>query len=713
MMDNLIVMKKILFILSFSFFSLFSYSTSKGVTVPSKVMFGDLKLVIKADAKKIIAQNIERLTHNESYFKSVVKRADLYFPIIEKKLKEVGVPDDIKFLCIQESELIAKAVSSSNAVGYWQFKKATAQEVGLTVNSIVDERKNIASASLGAAKYIKKNNSKLNNWAYALLSYYTGLGGVQKYVKKKDLGASSMDITGTSHWYLLKFISHKLAFENEVGLEEQAIILTEYNKSEGLTISDIAKKYEVHKSDMLLYNVWIDYDKKIPTNIPVIIPTDNNSVKDVVVEGSKRPKLIDIILGSEKVDFDNLPSLFTINGVKAVVAKSGESFADIAEKVGKDELDILKYNELAGGVKAREGIHYFIEKKKKKAIVNFHTVEKGETIASIAQQYGVRSSNILHYNRMNYAAELKEYRVLWMRKKRPKSDPIVYDKPKEEVKEFIPIKELNSPKEISFPAYTEREVPEMVKEEEELVTDTLMITPEVEEVFDIDSDFEKEIKELDVEGVKVAEDEKQFLENKIESDTLSETERIAEVEKAVDDALFEIENFVSTEVVDEVEIESDVPEVSENTINIEAELPDENEEVKELLEEPIEDGVEKKHEEPKDNFKIHKVVKGETLYSLSKKYKYSVSELKELNQLTSNSLSIGQELKIPMVEKAIDKETIKEEISPVKPTTHTVVKGDTFYSISKKYKLSIKELQDLNDKADYTLSIGEVLKLVK
>jgi membrane-bound lytic murein transglycosylase D len=83
-------------------------------------------------------------------------KARLYFPIIERIFAEERVPDAIKYLAIQESSLIPDAVSSANAVGYWQFKDFTAREVGLRVDRQVDERKNIVSASqFGSAPWIE------------------------------------------------------------------------------------------------------------------------------------------------------------------------------------------------------------------------------------------------------------------------------------------------------------------------------------------------------------------------------------------------------------------------------------------------------------------------------------------------------------------------------------------------------------------------------
>ena len=64
----------------------------------------------------------------------ILDRVSLYFPIIERVLNEEKIPDDFKYLSIQESALISTAKSSSNAFGFWQFKEETAKTHGLIIN---------------------------------------------------------------------------------------------------------------------------------------------------------------------------------------------------------------------------------------------------------------------------------------------------------------------------------------------------------------------------------------------------------------------------------------------------------------------------------------------------------------------------------------------------------------------------------------------------
>lgn len=98
------------------------------------------------------------------------------------------------------------------------------------------------------------------------------------------------------------------------------------------------------------------------------------------------------------------------------------------------------------------------------------------------------------------------------------------------------------------------------------------------------------------------------------------------------------------------------------------------------------------------------VKSGDTLYSIANKYGITVNEIKNLNGLSSNLLSIGQVIKIPTTNTSIsENNTI--------PETYTVKSGDTLYSIANKYNTTVSKLKTLNNLTSNTLSIGQVLKL--
>lgn len=96
------------------------------------------------------------------------------------------------------------------------------------------------------------------------------------------------------------------------------------------------------------------------------------------------------------------------------------------------------------------------------------------------------------------------------------------------------------------------------------------------------------------------------------------------------------------------------------------------------------------------------VKSGDSLYKIAQKYNTTVDELKRINNLTSNTLSIGQVLKLPS-DKVSDVEKEENTIS------YTVQKGDSLYSIARKYSTTIDKIKDLNNLTTNLLSIGQVL----
>ena len=94
------------------------------------------------------------------------------------------------------------------------------------------------------------------------------------------------------------------------------------------------------------------------------------------------------------------------------------------------------------------------------------------------------------------------------------------------------------------------------------------------------------------------------------------------------------------------------------------------------------------------------VKKGDSLYSISKKYGISVDDLKKYNNLKTNTININQILKIPSAESTSQNKN-----------TYTVAKGDSLWSISQKYNTTVNELKSLNGLTSNILSIGQVLKV--
>jgi len=363
--------------------------------VPHKIHFAGMVLTIRDDAKREIQKDVDALTKHRRYFDMNVERARTYFPIIEKVFKEEQLPEDFKYLALQESSLTPDAVSVSNAVGFWQFKDYTAQEMGLRVDSQIDERMNIVSASHGAARYIKQNNWRFNNWVLALQAYQMGAGGVERALGEKYNGDRNMEITSETYWYVKKYLAHKIAFEDACQGSPKMKLSLYQTKSEK-KLSDVANEVSVDEDVLREYNKWVKREI-IPSDKPyhLVIPGGNllQDFNSLTLSSEKASKATLLAKGNH-----NAGAKTVINGVEAIKANEGETLTVIASRAGLDVSKFILYNDMAIDHTIRSGGFYFVKRKKKKNPSGTYRAKIGDDLWAVSQQFGVRLKNLKKLN---------------------------------------------------------------------------------------------------------------------------------------------------------------------------------------------------------------------------------------------------------------------------------------------------------------------------
>jgi len=424
-------MRNTLFI--FTFMLIGAFAIGQTPRVPSVIQFAEMELRLNDRAREEIQLDVNSLTRSEKYFNIKLERVIQYFPIIERILREENVPDDFKYLVIQESALIPDAVSTSNAVGFWQFKESSGQEVGLRIDRQVDERMNIVSATRGAAKYLKTSNFYYNNWIYSLIAYNTGRGGAEAHVDRRHFGDKKMDINKHTHWYVKKYLAHKIAFQDALSRNYiQTKSLYEYTDGGGKSLSEIAAELNVEPDELFVYNKWVRRGK---------IPTDK--IYTVIIPGERQPQglIVETVKGNGThvpvPDHGKYPlikkiknsdsRILLINGIPGTLAGKGEDIESLAD-VGQIPLkDFLKYNDIDITHRVIPGQAYYFDKKKNKAREHYHTVYPGENSWIIAQKYGIKENKLLRKNRIKANhSDFKAGRVVWMRFIRPPDHPVEY-----------------------------------------------------------------------------------------------------------------------------------------------------------------------------------------------------------------------------------------------------------------------------------------------
>lgn len=144
-----------------------------------------------------------------------LKRAGRYFPYIEEKLAEAGMPDDLKYMAVAESALITEIKSRKRAAGLWQFMSRTGRRYGLRKNRIIDERLDFEESTEAAVKYLNKLHDHFGNWTLALAAYNCGDAFLKREIRRQKIqDFYRLDLPVETERYVFRIAAIKIIMEN-------------------------------------------------------------------------------------------------------------------------------------------------------------------------------------------------------------------------------------------------------------------------------------------------------------------------------------------------------------------------------------------------------------------------------------------------------------------------------------------------------------------
>lgn len=268
-----------------------------------------------------------------------LKRAGMYFPHIEKRLKHYNLPDDFKFVPIIESALRPHAGSSKGAIGFWQFLRSTGKKYGLKINSRIDERRNIFKSTDAAARYLLDLKKMFNSDFLALAAYNMGEYGLKAEIQtQENKDFFSLYLPLETQRYIFKIICAKLILERP---EHYGFFLKK---------SDIYPEFSFDRVHF-----------KSQSQIPILLVAN--------AAGTSFKKIKDMN-----------PEL------RGYYLSKGETFILIPK--GRGEQFKPKFEH-----------HYSLWKSKHKTKI--HIVKKGESLTGIAKKYDLSLSALMRLNNLN------------------------------------------------------------------------------------------------------------------------------------------------------------------------------------------------------------------------------------------------------------------------------------------------------------------------
>ncbi|WP_116108623.1 lytic transglycosylase domain-containing protein [Lewinella sp. IMCC34191] len=137
-------------------------------------------------------------------------RANQYFPVFEYYLRKHHMPASLKYLAVAESMLVPGAVSPVSAAGLWQLMPETAREMGLRVDSIVDERLDLYRSTEAAVLMLKRLHGEFGDWHLALAAYNCGNGRVRKAIRlagTKQYSKVQAFLPGETQRYVASYVA--------------------------------------------------------------------------------------------------------------------------------------------------------------------------------------------------------------------------------------------------------------------------------------------------------------------------------------------------------------------------------------------------------------------------------------------------------------------------------------------------------------------------
>ena len=286
----------------------------------------------------------------------VVGLSRYYFPIVEEELIAAGLPLELRYLPIIESNLSIRATSRMGAVGLWQFMPATGKNLGLEINSLVDERCDILKSTRAACRFLAHLYRAYGDWTLAIAAYNCGPGNVNRAIAR----AGSQCKT---YWDIYDYLPRETR-----GYVPKFIAA--------------AYAYTYHQA----HNIE-------PTAIPDCVATDTVMIRRVLHLGQVASTLnipIETLRDlNPQYKLDIIPATKKAYSLRLPTSYTSEFVASEKAIYAKDSLYLKEYLNPAN-----------LEKKRAEGVGYIYTVRSGDNLGLIAKRNRTSVQNIMKWNKL-------------------------------------------------------------------------------------------------------------------------------------------------------------------------------------------------------------------------------------------------------------------------------------------------------------------------
>jgi membrane-bound lytic murein transglycosylase D len=367
---------------------------------PQKIKTADGTYEVNA----IVQLWIERLSvKDRDAFKGSLSRLDKIRPTLERIFKQNGIPKDLVYLCLVESNANPHAVSSSGATGYWQFIPDTAKRYGLQVNKYVDERKHLEKSTQAAAQYLRHLYSIFGDWYLAIAAYNAGEGTLIRLMKNHGVYTywdinNSMNIKPETIDYVPKYIATVILAKNR----------NAYGLPNPLQGTGTGTRETVDSQE------YLDRIAKSNSSLTVSLAENNpESFTDAqslsIKNGGDKARRNTPKSSKKGIAAQPDTNDESATNVNHTVSK-GDTLYSLARKYSSSVDAIAKANRISKKQGLKIGKALIIpsaQSKQAHAKSTKYKVKKGDTLWGISKQFYVSTVDILRWNQLTSTAQIK------------------------------------------------------------------------------------------------------------------------------------------------------------------------------------------------------------------------------------------------------------------------------------------------------------------